>query len=93
VLAMLIVTMGQAADMNENDPLSESESDEPRHRVDISAIFLDSVSSDSVNGLLGYTYSLTSNSNISAVLPYLDPDLGQLFSAVSQGPRIERLGH
>jgi hypothetical protein len=37
VLAMLIATMGHA-DMDENDPLSESESDEARHRVDISAI-------------------------------------------------------
>jgi hypothetical protein len=77
VLAMLVVTMGHAADMDENDSLSESESDGARHRIDISAIFLDSVSSDSVNGILGYTYNLTSNSNISAVLPYLDPDLGE----------------
>lgn len=60
VLAMAVVTMGHAADMNEKDPPSESESDDARHRIDISAIFLDSISSDSANGILGYTYSLTS---------------------------------
>jgi hypothetical protein len=36
VLAMLVVTMGHAADMDENDPLSESESGNARHRIEIS---------------------------------------------------------
>jgi hypothetical protein len=69
---MLVVSIGHAADMNENDPLSESKSDDARHRIDMSAIFPGSVSSDSLNGSLGYTYNLTSNSNFTAVLPSLD---------------------
>jgi hypothetical protein len=46
-----------------------------RHRLDFSAVFLDAASSDSINGLLGYTYNLTDNSNLNFSLPYIDPDL------------------
>jgi hypothetical protein len=61
------------------DDAEDSESDNsaaaaPRHRIDISAVFLDGVAADSLNGILGYTYNLTGNTNFNVTVPYLDPD-------------------
>jgi hypothetical protein len=61
------------------DDAEDSESDNSaaaalRHRIDISAVFLDGISADALNGILGYTYSLTSNTNFNVTVPYLDPD-------------------
>jgi hypothetical protein len=49
---------------------------ESRHRIDIGATFLDSLSFDSLNGIVGYTYNLTSKSNLNVSIPHLDPDTG-----------------
>jgi hypothetical protein len=46
----------------------------PRHRIDISAVFLNGASTDSVDGIVGYTYNLTGNTNFNVTVPYLDPD-------------------
>ena len=53
---------------------ADSSNDYPRHRIDLGALFLDEVSSDSFNGTVGYTYNLTHNANIGVTLPYIDPD-------------------
>jgi hypothetical protein len=45
-----------------------------RHRIDVTAVYLDGDSADSINGLLGYTYSLTSNAIVNVTVPYIDPD-------------------
>lgn len=55
----------------------ESQESQPRHRIDIGASFLDSVSADSINGVVGYTYNLSSKSNINLSIPYLDPNTGE----------------
>lgn len=45
-----------------------------RHRIDLTAIFLDTVSTDTFNAIVGYTYNLSPNTNINVSVPYLDPD-------------------
>lgn len=52
-----------------------SNKDDPRHRIDLTGVFFEGQSSDSLNGVVGYTYNLGARSNISFALPYLDPDL------------------
>lgn len=52
----------------------ESGRDYPRHRIDLGALLLDEASSDSPNGIVGYTYNLAHNANFGATLPYVDPD-------------------
>lgn len=52
----------------------DSARDYPRHRINLGALFLDQVSSDSFNGIVGYTYNLTHNANIGVTVPYIDPD-------------------
>jgi hypothetical protein len=61
------------------DNVEDSESDSSitsdiRHRIDIGTIHLDSISTDSLSGLIGYTYNITSNTNFNVTVPYLDPD-------------------
>jgi len=77
VLSGLSIVPLCADDNGANNQSRESKEFIARHRVDVTTIFVDSISSDSANGLLGYTYNLTGNSNISAVVPYLDPDFEQ----------------
>jgi hypothetical protein len=74
--AVFCVTFSQSAfaDNATDSESEESTAEVPRHRIDISAVFLDSVSTDSINGILGYTYNLTGNTNLNITAPYLDPD-------------------
>jgi hypothetical protein len=75
ILAIACSTFSQSvvADGAEDNE-SQSTAAAPRHRFDISAVFLDGDSTDSLNGLLGYTYTLTSNTILNVTVPYLDPD-------------------
>jgi len=54
----------------------QAEESAPRHRIDLTAVFLDTLSTDSANGILGYTYNLASNSIVNFSIPYLNPDIG-----------------
>lgn len=76
-IAYLLCSQISLAGDDDRDSRSDgSTRPQPRHRIDISAIFLDSVSADSLNGILGYTYNFTSNSNFNISVPYLDPERG-----------------
>jgi hypothetical protein len=61
---------------DESSKPDEAEAFESRHRLDIGATFLDTLSVDSLNGIVGYTYNLTSKSNLNVSIPHLDPDTG-----------------
>jgi hypothetical protein len=76
VVAIACFTFSQsvAADDVEDSESKDSATAEIRHRIDIGAVFMDSISTDSINGILGYTYNLTNNTNINVTVPYLDPD-------------------
>jgi hypothetical protein len=63
-----------ADDEDQDDPSVERVRSQPRHRIDVSAVFLDNVSADSVNGVVDYTYNLNSKSNISVSVPFVDPN-------------------
>jgi len=54
---------------------AESAEKARRHRIDLTAIFLDTISADTLNASIGYTYNLSPNSNISISIPYFDPDI------------------
>lgn len=54
---------------------NSNEKSNPRHRIDLTGVFLDAQVNNSVNGLLGYTFSLNERSNLSVTLPYVDPAL------------------
>ena len=63
-----------------DDPDSQSlggANTNPRHRIDISGIYLGGLAADSISGIFGYTYSLTSNSNVSVSVPYINPETGK----------------
>ncbi len=47
----------------------------PRHRLDLTIAFLDTVEIDTASALLSYTYNVTPRSNLTFVVPYLDPDV------------------
>jgi hypothetical protein len=47
----------------------------PRHRLDSSLSFLDTVDLDSLHLEIAYTYSLTPNANLSLTLPLVDGDV------------------
>jgi hypothetical protein len=76
VIAVALSVFGQrvVADDKADSESEESAAAVARHRFDISAVFLGGVNGDSINGILGYTYNMTSNSNFSVAIPYLDPD-------------------
>lgn len=77
VVACLLVSQPGFADQAAaSKPQGENTTDVLRHRIDAGAVFLDSISADSINGIFGYTYNLTSKSNINLSVPYLDPDTG-----------------
>ena len=65
-----------ADDTAQGSLANESTKSVPRHRIDLTAVFLDTLSADSANGILGYTYNLTSNSIVNFSIPYLNPDIG-----------------
>ncbi len=75
-IACSIFSPGVVADDLDDSDSEDTAAAVARHRFDISAVFLDSVYSDSRIGILGYTYNMTSNSNFSVAVPYLDPDTG-----------------
>jgi hypothetical protein len=75
IVAAACFTFSQSVVANDvEDAESGSTDAAPRHRVDISAVFLDGDSTDSLSGILGYTYTLTSNTILNVTVPYLDPD-------------------
>lgn len=74
VCSVLLASCGLHAGAKDSHA-GESAEPVPRHRIDLTAFFLDTLSADSANGLLGYTYSLTSNSIINISIPYLNPDI------------------
>ena len=59
----------------------ESEQDsaeiQSRHRLDLTLTYLDSFLDDSLAGSFGYTYSLTTNTNLSGSISYLDSRFDQ----------------
>ena len=57
------------------DTLGGREEHRPKHRFDLSAVSVDGSTFDSAYALVAYTYSVSSNSNISLTVPFLDPDL------------------
>jgi hypothetical protein len=63
-----------ADDEDQDGPSAERVRSRPRHRIDVSAIFLDRVSADSANAIVGYTYNLNRKSNISVSVPFVDPN-------------------
>ena len=78
LLAFLVAGPAGAVDSaNGSDELGQTEDNPPpssRHRIDIGATFVDGQSANLLNGTVGYTYNLTSKSNINLSVPYLDPD-------------------
>jgi hypothetical protein len=76
IAAITCFTFSQSvvADDVEDSDSKDSAANVIRHRIDIGAVFLDSISADSINGILSYTYNLTNNTNINVTVPYLDPD-------------------
>jgi hypothetical protein len=76
IVAVACFTFSQdvVADDAEDSESEDSTTAVTRHRIDIGAAYLDSASTDSINGILGYTYSLTSNTILNVTVPYLDPD-------------------
>jgi hypothetical protein len=71
--------------------------DAPRHRIDLTGVFLNGETSDSLNGLVSYAYNVTENSNLTLTTPYLDPNLdeggnsgfGDLVAAYSIVPSVK----
>jgi hypothetical protein len=86
-----------AEDEAANQVTNDSARDEARHRIDLGALFLDEISSDAFNAIVGYTYSFSSNANISVTVPYVDPNratsgdsgFGDTIVAVSFVPSVK----
>ncbi len=75
IVAAACFTFSQSVVANDSEVAESGSTDAPpRHRLDLSAVFLDGDSTDSLSGLLGYTYTLTSNTILNVTVPYLDPD-------------------
>jgi hypothetical protein len=74
-LALCVVTASNSVQSEESLVTSEEGERGPRHRIDITGVYLDNNSSDSVTGAIAYTYNLTDNSNLNLTVPYIDPDL------------------
>jgi len=99
IATFFFAAASRAAD--EVEQPDEAEVLESRHRIDIGALFFDSVSADSLNGTIGYTYNLTSKSNVNVTVPYLDPDtgmggnsgLGDVVIAYSYAPTTTMTAH
>ena len=51
-----------------------TEAELPRHRLDSSFAFLDTLDLNSLHLIFAYTYSLTPHANLSVVLPFVDGD-------------------
>lgn len=51
--------------------------DRARHRIDLTALFLDEIEEDTATALFGYTYNLNPRSNLSFALPFEDSDFGR----------------
>jgi hypothetical protein len=75
-VAIALLTFSQSVVANdvEDSQTDDSASAEIRHRIDLSAVFLDQISGDALYGTVAYTYDLTTNSNFNVTVPYLDPD-------------------
>jgi hypothetical protein len=76
-LSIACLALGQLAvadDTSEDGQLDTTAESVSRHRIDVGATFVDSLSADTLNGTFGYTYNLTSRSNFNVAVPYLDPD-------------------
>jgi hypothetical protein len=69
-LLFLALFAGQCLAQDENE--QESAIMESRHRLDFSIAYLDTFLDDALSGAIGYTYSLTSNTNIGGSISYLD---------------------
>ena len=71
----LLMLAGNCFAQDDSDPSEELMAS--RHRLDFSLNYLDSAFDDSLNASLGYAYSLTQNTNISATVSYLDSRLDE----------------
>jgi hypothetical protein len=71
-----------AFNLNAQDDSFQADSESPaaalnRHRIDLSAIYFASDEFDSLIGLFGYAYNITSKSNIAVEVAYLDSNFGR----------------
>jgi hypothetical protein len=71
--ALAFNLQAQDADHQDGTELAAS----TRHRIDLSALYLESEVFDSVIGLFDYAYNLTPKSNIALEFTYLDSDFGR----------------
>ena len=59
IVAAACFTFSQSVVANDSEVAESGSTDAPpRNRLDLSAVFLDGDSTDSISGLLGYTYTL-----------------------------------
>ncbi len=56
---------------------SSTDDQAPNHRIDFTAIFINGITTESLDGLVTYTHNVDDNSNVSLSLPYKDPDLNK----------------
>jgi hypothetical protein len=97
VVAIFCVIVGTAAGEEQESWHGADDVGDNRHRIDFGAIFLDGLSTDSLDFLVGYTYNLTSRSNLSISMSYINPDLqasgdsgiGDTTVALSYVPKLE----
>jgi len=75
ILVCAVLFSSQLACAQDGSVESTRERDALRHRVDVTAVFLDGADRDSLSGLFTYAYSVTDNSNLTLTVPYLDPNL------------------
>lgn len=76
-ILLLILTAQPALAQDESDQTPSGDAalaDRLRNRIDITALYLDTSSSDSVTAVIGYTRDLASNMSFGLQLMYLDSD-------------------
>ena len=74
-ILLLALVAEQCAAQDEEE--QQSTIMESRHRLDFSIAYLDTFLDDSLSGAIGYTYSLTPNTNIGGSISYLDSRFDQ----------------
>lgn len=75
-LAVILICFVFESELPADEP-NDGESAIPVNRLDFTSVFFDSVNTDKLTGLFGYTRNLSSQSNLNLRIAYLDSQFGE----------------
>jgi len=74
-LSVILICFVFESELSAGEP-KDGESAKPVNRLDFTSVFFDSVNTDKLTGLFGYTRNFSSRSNLNLRVAYLDSQFG-----------------